>query len=230
MNELSLPAEILTYKIHGIPVATALLLLHTVASAFGRILTAARAGGGINSMCLSIWAGSSTTGVPIQPKLSSPSSTAAVVTAILFSLILPAMLLTSACSTPKLELGGAYAPMDTNGVATAQADPIFFEVDSAYYLAYSTIDGAMTFERQNRAALWAIAPTIKHTLDSIRPQVWAGAVEYSKARQAYLANPLAANLSTLQSVLGRVQQLMAVATAVMPGKSNAAPIMALPVN
>lgn len=110
----------------------------------------------------------------------------------------------------KLETGGAYAP-------TGQApDKAFFVADAAYDLAYGAMDGAFKFEKQNRALLWQISPQIKHTLDKLRPQALVVAREYTAARRAYLANPTASGLSTLQTVLNRLQQVSAAATAALP--------------
>ena len=92
-------------------------------------------------------------------------------------------------------------------------------MDSAFDSAVSALDAAFTFERVNRAMLWKVSPDIKHALDRVRPQAVQVKVDYAKARAAYMANPLAANLTALQQVLGRAQQIAAIGTAVLPGAS-----------
>lgn len=114
------------------------------------------------------------------------------------------------CKHPSLELGGAYAATNT------VPDYAFFVADSAFDLAYSTIDAAFKFERDNRALLWKISPDIKHTLDQIRPQASVVTTQYLTVRAAYMANPVPANLTTLQTVLAKMQQLATAATAALP--------------
>lgn len=120
----------------------------------------------------------------------------------------------STCSSKRLEPGGAYAP------AGQQADMQFYAVDAAYDLAYYTIEAVFTFEMNNEVALWKLSPDIKHTLDKIRPQAWAANLEYHKARDAYMKNPVPANLSTLQAVVAKLQQLAVTASAVVPQQSK----------
>lgn len=109
-----------------------------------------------------------------------------------------------------LESGGAYAP-------TGQLpDKAFFIVDAAYQVGYQTIDAAFQFERNNRALLWKASPQIKHTLDDIRPQAAAANKEYLTARAVYMANPTPSGLTTLQTVLAKIQQLVVTATSVLP--------------
>lgn len=116
----------------------------------------------------------------------------------------------ASCNTARLEPGGAYAPVGQ------VPDLAFYQVDAAYDLAYSTIDGVFNFERRNRAALWKISPEIKHTVDKVRPEAWKLNQDYHKARAVYLQNTVPSNLSTLQTILGKMQQLAATATAVVP--------------
>lgn len=221
MNDITLPAELAGKSFHGLGLLTWLFIIHSTGQLLGRLVTGLREGGGLRSIIRSIYFGSATAG-PKTPGGGPPAGPGVAV--VLALLILPSCLLLSACKGPQLEAGGAYAPLDANGVATVAADPVFFEVDSAYDLAYSTLDGAFLFERQNRQALWAISPQIKHTLDSIRPQAWGVAVQYARARQAYITNPIPANLSTLQSVLAHIQQLLASAQAVLPSSKPTAPV------
>ena len=113
-----------------------------------------------------------------------------------------------------LETGGAYA--QTN----AAPDRVFFETDAAFNLAYSAVDGALKFERENRALLWRVSPQIKHTLDGIRPQAFQAAKDYAVARSAYLLAPAPAGLTTLQTILARIQQFSAAAVAVLPSSTT----------
>ena len=125
-------------------------------------------------------------------------------------------LLVPACSTTKLEPGGAYAPAGTNGVAVVAPDYAFFIADSSFDLAYSALDAAFTFERDNRALLWNVSHKIKHTLDQLRPQALTVRNQYIAARVAYIANPTPAGLSTLQTALAKIKQLSAAAQAALP--------------
>lgn len=109
-----------------------------------------------------------------------------------------------------LETGGAYAP------AGQAPDRAFFVADASYDLAYGAMDGAFKFEKQNRQLLWQISPEIKHSLDKVRPQALLVAREYSNARQAYLLNPTPEGLTKVQTVLSRLQQISAAATAALP--------------
>lgn len=124
--------------------------------------------------------------------------------------LLMSLTLFTACQSARLESGGAYAP------AGQVADMQFYQIDAAYDLAYSSIDGVFKFERDNREALWKLAPNIKHTLDSIRPQAWDANVEYLKARAVYIANPVPANLTPLQTALAKIKQLLITANSVIP--------------
>lgn len=131
------------------------------------------------------------------------------------------------CKT-HLAPGGAYAPnvtnitanadgtSTTNVVATAAPDQAFFEVDSAFDLAYSVINAAFTFELDNRDYLWSISPQVKHTLDKIRPQALDARNQYLKARRIYIANPTPAGLGALQTALTQIQHASSAAEAVLP--------------
>ena len=141
--------------------------------------------------------------------------------------LLALCLLLPSCAS-KLEGGGAYAPgttayttnaageVATNFNATAESDKAFFIADAAFWTAYSAIDGAFTFERENRDALWKLSTDVKHGLDKIRPDAVLYRNQYIAARKAYMANPTPAGLNLLESILGKVQQLQAAAVAVLP--------------
>lgn len=130
----------------------------------------------------------------------------------LIQISLAALALTvfSACHTTKLEPGGAYALTNT------VPDMAFFAVDSSYDLAYSTIDAAFKFERDNRLMLWNVSPNIKHTLDAIRPKAVEADAAYLRSRAAYIANPTPTGLTVLQEILSKTQALAVSAQAALP--------------
>lgn len=127
------------------------------------------------------------------------------------------------CHRGTLEPGGAYAPVTTNEdgtiTPTSAPDPEFFHVDMAWDLIESAVNTAFEYERNNRALLWQVSPEIKHTLDRIRPEAVEVRKTYYTARKAYKASPTPAGLTTLGTLLGRLQQVSEAVTAVVP-KSN----------
>lgn len=125
-------------------------------------------------------------------------------------------LLATGCVTSKrLEAGGAYAAS-----ATQAAQPELFAVDASYDVAYSALDGVFKWEKANRAVLWKLSPTIKHTLDKIRAEAATVNMDYAIARQAYLASPTAPGLSDLLDAVGRMQNLNLAALAVVATKGQ----------
>jgi hypothetical protein len=133
----------------------------------------------------------------------------------IISLIALSFLLAISGCKATLAPGGAYNSGSTNAV-TIRTDMAFFVVDSAYDLAYATIDAAFRFEKDNRALLWGRSKSIKHSLDAIRPQAVAINAKYLGARAVYLSNPTPTNLTTLQTILAEIQRLAISATAVLP--------------
>ncbi len=119
------------------------------------------------------------------------------------------------CSSTKLEPGGAYAPVDVAGAYAIQPDLQFYQVDAAYKVAYTTVDTLFQFEKANREMLWRLSPNIKKTLDQIRPDAWKANVAYHEARKVYMANPVPTNLTQLQGILQKMQQISASAQAGM---------------
>lgn len=87
-------------------------------------------------------------------------------------------------------------------------DMAFYQADSAFGLAYDTINLAFEAEYNNRALLWSISPEIKHTLDKVRPVALQVRNDYVIARDAYLKNPTPAGLTGVQSILAKAQQLL----------------------
>ena len=133
-----------------------------------------------------------------------------------FGLILVASLFLASCASHRLESGGAYAPVGEYGTNTVAPDIGFFAVDSAYRIAYSSVDAIFQLEKDNRATLWKLNPEIKHTLDRIRPQAVEANRQYIVARKVYISKPTPANLDIMSAVLAKIQQLTATATAVIP--------------
>lgn len=140
--------------------------------------------------------------------------------ALLVAIAVIVVTIATSCAS-RLEPGGAYAPLPitdpVTGVTTGQvADMPFYTVDAGFAMAYATLDGVFKWERDNRMALWSVSPNIKHTLDQLRPRASAVVVEYVQARAAYKKLPVPANLTVMQQVLAKMQQLLSAANAVVP--------------
>lgn len=125
-------------------------------------------------------------------------------------------LLTGCKGIGKLEAGGAYS------LTNSQGQVIYNDIglalaDASYKFAYQTVDGVLKFERDNRAAIKALSPTVgldvKHALDRIRPTVWDIDQRWAVARRAYRLNPTPAGLTTLQTLLAEIQRLVPVVQA-----------------
>lgn len=137
--------------------------------------------------------------------------------------------LVSACKST-LEPGGSYSPgttiistnesgvVVTNFVASAAPNRAFYIADASYDLAYSSIDAAFEFERRNRDALWRLSPSIKRTLDDLRPKAWDVSVRWAKARQVYMLNPTPVGLTDLQRLLSELQNISQAAMATLPSR------------
>ena len=142
------------------------------------------------------------------------------IAAMLVAIALTVAAVLSGCKSGKLELGGSYRPSTTNAagqvVDAAAPDYGFFVVDLAFSTAYSAVDAAFTFEKNNRNLLWRVSPEIKHTLDKIRPAAWNVVQRYARARQIYLRKPTPADLSILQALLANIEKLAASAQAALP--------------
>ena len=129
-------------------------------------------------------------------------------------LFLSLALLGSGCKGT-LAPGGSYNSGSTN-VVIGKLDYAFFVTDSAYDLAYATIDAAFKFEKDNRELLWGRTRLIKRELDDIRPKAVAINGKYLTARAVYLSNPIPSNLTILQTVLAEMQRLATTTAAVLP--------------
>lgn len=124
------------------------------------------------------------------------------------------------CNSPSLQSGGAYSYSTTNLVAgttnwvvTTTADLQLYQADTAFKLAYDTLNAVFLIERNNRTYLWNISPGIKHTLDSIRPGADKAVDEYLAARAAYIANPTPAGLTGMTAIITKIQQALFAANA-----------------
>lgn len=131
------------------------------------------------------------------------------------------LLVVGGCNSPKLAPGGAYSgsTLTTNaaGVVTTNtisaSEPELFIADSAYKLAYDTVDGILLFEFNNRVALLVQFPALKPSLDKVRPVILDVDRRWAAARQAYKANPTPAGLSTINTILAEIQKLIPTAQA-----------------
>jgi hypothetical protein len=138
---------------------------------------------------------------------------------ILTILVFSALLAFAGCKTT-LAPGGAYAPgyytvtaTSTNFVATGAPNTAFYVADQTFNAAYAVVDSAFKWEMDNRAALFKLDPAIKHTLDKIRPTAWNIAQRWAVARKTYEANPIPANLSTMQTLVAEIQSIIPAVTA-----------------
>lgn len=116
------------------------------------------------------------------------------------------------CKAPRLEAGGVYAPTNATGqvVYNDLGLPL---ADASYKFAYETTLAVFAFERDNRAAIWAISPDVKHALDKARPQVVAIDLRWAQARHLYRAHPTPAGLTTLQTILAEINRLVPIVQA-----------------
>ncbi len=127
----------------------------------------------------------------------------------------------SGCKTALLESGGAYAPVQTNGLtgvvtATSAPDLPLLLTDSAWTLAYNGALVACEFEKANRVLLRTVAPSLKASMDGYRDKIWLVNRTWARARQAYLAHPVPAGLSGIQNAIAAMQQLAAATAATLP--------------
>lgn len=122
------------------------------------------------------------------------------------------------CNKSTLAPGGAYSPITVSaeGVTNSAPDMALFVADSAYQLAYTAINAVFTVEYNNRELLFKTSPSVKHTLDGIRPDAVKANADYLAARAAYIAHPTPANLTGVQAVLAKIQQIATAAQAALP--------------
>lgn len=117
------------------------------------------------------------------------------------------------CKTPSLEKGGAYAPTNALG-QVIYSDLGLALADASYKFAYETALMPLRFERENRAQIAMLSPTIgaqvKTALDEVREEVWKIDQRWALARKAYKANPTPAGLSTIQAILSEIERLIPV--------------------
>lgn len=113
------------------------------------------------------------------------------------------LFLFAACQAPKLETGGGYHPTEAT-----QPETVLYVTDAAYKFAYTTVQGALKFERDNRKEIAAVAPQIKPALDKLRPVVADIDLRWARAREAYQAHPTPAGLSAYQKTVAEIERLM----------------------
>lgn len=119
--------------------------------------------------------------------------------------------------------GGAYAPTSTNaaGVVVTSPDIGLYTADSAFAASYSILDLAFRFERDNRDMLWKISPSIKHTIDGIRPGAETAVQAYKAARADYLKHPSPQGLDLMNSIITKIQQVASAASAAITAATAA---------
>jgi hypothetical protein len=109
-------------------------------------------------------------------------------------------------SGKKFEAGGAYA-----GTESVAAMPDLYLADASFDAAYAAFKVVSNYEQANRATLWKLNPNIKHELDKLRDDVWKVTVDYARARTAYIANPVPANLDAARTAAAKLGQYSSVA-------------------
>lgn len=130
-----------------------------------------------------------------------------ILTPILFALFLIVTIALTGCKTPRLEIGGVYAP--TNSVGEVIYNDIGLALaDTAYKFSYETVLAVFQFERDNRQAIWELSSTVKRDLDQLRPKVVEIDRRWAAARRVYRANPTPAGLSTLQTILSEINRIV----------------------
>lgn len=133
-----------------------------------------------------------------------------------FFTIATAIVWLTACSSTKLETGGAYSPVNQWGTNAVAPMPELFATDLAYDLAYTVIDKVFAAERSNRAFLWGLSPSIKSTLDQVRGPASEANIQYLTARAVYLNNPTPAGLTALNTWLAKLKSLANSISAALP--------------
>lgn len=136
-------------------------------------------------------------------------------------LIAVAVISLTACNrNPGLDHGGAYAPGITNkttnsaGEVTEQFVPstapeqVLFRTDAAYRFTYETALSVFEFEKENRAVISAVAPSVHPAFEEARKTAWDIDQRWASARKAYKSNPTPAGLDTMQTILQEIQRLL----------------------
>jgi hypothetical protein len=137
-----------------------------------------------------------------------------------------ALLACTACNKATLQSGGPYTTsttvlVGTNLITTTTQDLGLYNADSAFVLAYKTVDMIFTVEFNNRAYFWSISPSIKHAVDAVRVQAVKVRDDYISARAAYLANPTPLGLVGVQTAVAKIQQLVFAAQAALAQNASA---------
>lgn len=115
----------------------------------------------------------------------------------------------SSCKTARLQDGGAYAP--TNEVGEVIYNDLGLALaDASYKFAYETALTVFRYERDNRVAIFTVAPGVKRELDKLRPTVVDIDQRWALARKTYRLSPTPEGLTTLQTILAEIQRLLPV--------------------
>jgi hypothetical protein len=122
------------------------------------------------------------------------------------------------CKSSKLEQGGAYAPVGTDGAPHIAPDLGFAVAEMSFKLAHQALTTVFDIEYENRQLLWDMSPSIKQSLDNLRIEANAAISLYAHARDTYRANPTPEGLSTLEFALAKVRQLATTAQSVLPNQ------------
>lgn len=136
-------------------------------------------------------------------------NTKRIVSVLLLSTVISISALSVGCKTPKAQPGGVYAP--TNEVGQVVYDETKLALlDASYKFAYETTFSLFEYERNNRKAIQAISPEIKHAFDVARPHITDIERRWALGRRAYRTNPTPANYTTMQTVLAELNRALSV--------------------
>lgn len=200
-------------------------LLIATSPYISRAIYSVRNGGGLKGIIRAIWLGTNV------PKIDSADKVDSSAGKNLNTLILCAFLSVgiAGCSSLGANLadGGAYSPVviitttNAEGVVTVNASRViepdfkFFVADSAFDIASGVVIGVFKFEKENRAAIFAVTPKIKHELDKVRPVALDIIRRYGAARKIYIKNPTPAGIGKLEATLLEIQKVSLIAQTII---------------
>lgn len=154
-----------------------------------------------------------------------------ILVGVFFAALFTVLACLTACKTTalKLESGGKYTYSVTNaadGKVVEIKDSALWSADQTFDIAYNAVDVVFATEEKNEAFFWSISHDIKHTVDDVRVVATKVVKDYAAARTAYEANRTQANLTSLQSYVDKMQQLVITAQAALSAHSqtNAPPV------
>lgn len=139
------------------------------------------------------------------PKWDKEQAASRVVMGIAIGAAFVALLVsTSGCGKATLEQGGVY-----------EGDKILYTADATFKVAHATMDFLFKYEEDNRKMLWQVNPSIKRTLDYLRPLAVSAETDYAQARAAYLVYPDQDATTKLHIALAKVEQFATMVQAAM---------------